>query len=66
MGPCSGMPFKMQLIFRIAAQDGHIANGTSIHAGLRSKLMGRGFADYDTDAKAGFVYIETDGERLIL
>jgi hypothetical protein len=46
---------------RIAAKEGLIANGTSIHAGLRTRLMGNAFYDYDIDEQLGFVYIETDG-----
>jgi agmatinase len=45
----------------MAAREGLIANGTSIHAGLRTKLMGNTFHDYDNDELVGFVYIETDG-----
>jgi|SRR5271155_4605566 agmatinase len=46
---------------RMANEEGLIANGTSIHAGLRTRLFGKTFSDYDHDEKVGFVYIETDG-----
>jgi len=47
--------------FRIAGEEGLIANGTSIHAGLRTRLWGSSFGDYEEDEKIGFVYIEADG-----
>jgi len=49
---------------RMANEEGLIANGTSIHAGLRTRLWGKTFSDYDHDEKVGFVYIETDGMNL--
>lgn len=45
----------------MANEEGLIANGTSIHAGLRTRLFGKTFSDYDHDEKVGFVYIEADG-----
>ena len=62
---CYGISFlTSKLTIRIAAREGLIANGTSVHAGLRSKLMGKKFDDYDNDERAGFVYIETDGDSV--
>jgi agmatinase len=46
----------------MANEEGLIANGTSIHAGLRTRLFGKTFSDYEHDEKVGFVYIETDGK----
>lgn len=51
---------------RMANEEGLIANGTSIHAGLRTRLWGKDFSDYDHDEKVGFVYIEADGSSQIL
>jgi agmatinase len=45
----------------MASEEGLIANGTSIHAGLRTRLWGKSFSDYDHDENVGFVYIEADG-----
>lgn len=45
----------------MANAEGLIANGTSIHAGLRTRLWGKSFNDYDHDESVGFVYIEADG-----
>lgn len=50
----------------MANEEGLIANGTSIHAGLRTRLWGKDFSDYDHDEKVGFVYIEADGSSQIL
>ena len=50
----------------MASEEGLIANGTSIHAGLRTRLFGKTFSDFDHDEEVGFVYIETDGTFLIL
>jgi len=47
-------------MFWMASKEGLIANGTSIHAGLRTRLAGKTFSDYEHDAKVGFVYIEAD------
>jgi len=48
-----------------ASEEGLIANGSSIHAGLRTRLWGSSFRDYDDDESLGFVYIEAeDIERL--
>jgi len=45
----------------MASEEGLIANGTSIHAGLRTRLWGHSFSDYDHDEQVGFVYVEADG-----
>lgn len=51
----------MVLKVRMANEESLIANGTSIHAGLRTRLWGNDFRDYDHDEQVGFVYIEADG-----
>lgn len=45
---------------RMAGKEGLIRNN-SIHAGLRTKLVGKSYNDYDRDDTVGFAYIETDG-----
>lgn len=47
-------------MFWIASQEGLILNDTSVHAGLRTRLSGDDFADYDDDTRQGFLRIETD------
>jgi hypothetical protein len=56
---------QFQLTNSMASEEGLIANGTSIHAGLRTRLLGRSFSDYDHDEQMGFVYIEADGALLL-
>ena len=56
----------MVLRVRMANEEGLIANGTSIHAGLRTRLWGKDFSDYEHDEQVGFVYIEADGLSLII
>lgn len=47
-------------MFWLASLEGLIHNGTSTHAGLRSRLSGVDFGDYDDDAQQGFLRIEAD------
>ncbi|KEQ66098.1 agmatinase, mitochondrial precursor [Aureobasidium melanogenum CBS 110374] len=47
-------------VFWNAAQEGLLANGSCIHAGLRSRLTGTGFQDYENDVQQGFMQIEVD------
>jgi len=47
-------------VFWNAAQEGLLANGSCIHAGLRSRLTGTTFQDYEHDVQQGFVQIEVD------
>lgn len=47
-------------VFWNAAQEGLLANGSCIHAGLRSRLTGTSFQDYENDAQQGFMQIEVD------
>ncbi|BFZ56054.1 hypothetical protein PYCC9005_003096 [Savitreella phatthalungensis] len=45
-------------MFHLAAQKGYISNGTSVHAGLRTRLSGEDFGDYEHDSHVGFKFIE--------
>lgn len=47
-------------MFWIASNEGLILNGSSVHAGLRTRLAGDDYADYDDDQRQGFLRIETD------
>lgn len=50
--------FTHGTMFHLAAQSGFIANGTSVHAGLRTRLAGDDYGDYRHDAEVGFKIIE--------
>ena len=45
-------------MFWIASNEGLIVNGSSVHAGLRSRLSG--WDDYDDDGRQGFLRISAD------
>lgn len=47
-------------MFWLASNEGLIANGSSVHAGLRTRLSGNDWADYDDDDRQGFLRISTD------
>ena len=47
-------------MFWIASNEGLILNGSSAHAGLRTRLSGDSFADYDDDERQGFLRISAD------
>ena len=47
-------------MFWIASEEGLINNSSSVHAGLRTRLGGTDFADYDNDERQGFLRIESD------
>ncbi|KAI9778889.1 MAG: hypothetical protein M1839_007852 [Geoglossum umbratile] len=47
-------------MFWIASNEGLILNGSSVHAGLRTRLGGDGWEDYDDDDRQGFLRISTD------
>ena len=47
-------------MFWIATEEGLIMNGSSVHAGLRTRLGGSDFADYESDDTQGWCRIETD------
>lgn len=52
--------FTHGTMFWVASEEGLIANGSSVHAGLRTRLGGTDFADYDNDERQGFLRIEAD------
>ncbi|KAK5050602.1 hypothetical protein LTR84_003884 [Exophiala bonariae] len=52
--------FTHGTMFWIASEEGLIANGSSVHAGLRTRLGGLDYADYDNDDRQGFLRIEAD------
>jgi len=47
-------------MFWIASNEGLIINGSSVHAGLRTRLAGDDFGDYEDDERQGFLRIESD------
>lgn len=58
--PGSQDDFTHGTMFWIAAEEGLIMNGSSVHAGLRTRLGGSSFADYESDDTQGWERIETD------
>ena len=58
-GP-SQSDFNHGSMFWIASNEGLIINGSSVHAGLRTRLSGDDFGDYEDDDRQGFLRIETD------
>ncbi|KAF2002811.1 Arginase/deacetylase [Amniculicola lignicola CBS 123094] len=52
--------FNHGSMFWFAATEGLIANGSSVHAGLRTRLSGDDPEDFDDDSKQGWVRIQTD------
>lgn len=47
-------------MFWLASNEGLIQNGSSVHAGLRTRLQGTDFGDYAADETQGFLRIESD------
>lgn len=47
-------------MFWLASNEGLILNGSSAHAGLRTRLSGIDFSDYEDDDRQGFLRIEAD------
>jgi agmatinase len=47
-------------MFWIASNEGLILNGSSVHAGLRTRLSGDDFSDYADDERQGFLRISSD------
>ena len=47
-------------MFWLASEEGLINNGSSVHAGLRTRLGGTDYADYANDERQGFLRIESD------
>ncbi|OAL50771.1 Arginase/deacetylase [Pyrenochaeta sp. DS3sAY3a] len=52
--------FNHGSMFWIAATEGLIANGSSVHAGLRTRLSGDEAEDYADDTQQGWIRIATD------
>ena len=44
----------------MASNEGLILNGSSVHAGLRTRLSGADWADYEDDDSQGFLRISAD------
>lgn len=47
--------------FKITRNEGLISEEGNIHAGLRTRIFGNEYGDYEEDAKQNFQYIETEG-----
>ncbi|KAE8137425.1 arginase family-domain-containing protein [Aspergillus pseudotamarii] len=47
-------------MFWLATKEGLIQNGTSVHAGLRTRLTGAGWDDYQRDDEQGFLRLTTE------
>ena len=47
-------------MFWIASNEGLILNGSSAHAGLRTRLSGNGWDDWEDDERQGFLRITAD------
>lgn len=47
-------------MFWVASNEGLILNGSSVHAGLRTRLSGDGWTDYEDDSRQGFLRISAD------
>ncbi|KAI9047921.1 hypothetical protein LZ554_007723 [Drepanopeziza brunnea f. sp. 'monogermtubi'] len=52
--------FNHGSMFWIASREGLVANGSSVHAGLRTRLSGADWADYEDDTSQGFLRISAD------
>ena len=47
-------------MFWLASNQGLILNGSSVHAGLRTRLSGNGWDDFEDDERQGFLRISAD------
>ena len=56
--PSTQSDFNHGSMFWIASNEGLIINGSSVHAGLRSRLSG--WEDYEDDERQGFMRISAD------
>ena len=52
--------FNHGSMFWIASNEGLILNGSSAHAGLRTRLSGEGWGDFEDDERQGFLRISAD------
>ncbi|CZR66872.1 related to agmatinase [Phialocephala subalpina] len=58
--PSKQAEFNHGSMFWIASNEGLILNGSSVHAGLRTRLSGADWADYEDDTNQGFLRISSD------
>lgn len=58
--PSEQSHFNHGSMFWIASNEGLIANGSSVHAGLRTRLGGTDFSDHIDDDRQGFLRISSD------
>ena len=58
--PGSQSDFTHGTMFWLASTEGLILNSSSVHAGLRTRLGGKDYGDYDADTSQGFFRIESD------
>lgn len=58
--PSKQSEFSHGSMFWIASNEGLIRNGSSVHAGLRTRLSGDTWADYEDDTTQGFLRISSD------
>ena len=52
--------FNHGSMFWLASNEGLILNGSSVHAGLRTRLSGKGWDDFQDDERQGFLRISAD------
>lgn len=53
-------PFNHGSVFWCAVEEGLILNGSSVHAGLRTRLSGNRWDDYSRDDQQGFLRLSND------
>ena len=58
--PSAQSDFTHGSMFWIASNEGLILNGSSAHAGLRSRLNGNSWDDFEDDERQGFLRIVAD------
>ncbi|KAE8454137.1 hypothetical protein EG329_005061 [Mollisiaceae sp. DMI_Dod_QoI] len=58
--PSKQAQFNHGSMFWIASNEGLILNGSSVHAGLRTRLSGDDWADFEDDTNQGFLRISSD------
>ncbi|KAG9247001.1 arginase family-domain-containing protein [Calycina marina] len=58
--PSAQSQFNHGSMFWIASNEGLVLNGSSVHAGLRTRLSGDDWADFADDERQGFLRIQAD------
>ncbi|KAL2064421.1 hypothetical protein VTL71DRAFT_4915 [Oculimacula yallundae] len=58
--PSAQAQFNHGSMFWLASNEGLILNGSSVHAGLRTRLSGDDWADFEDDTEQGFLRISSD------